>query len=120
MNRIHDIRRKALESALRETLSSFRRDELEIEPMADPLDVVRWSMERDIAGQALDQKSRRAKEIRAALDRLEKGTFGVCERCENSIGPKRLDAVPWATLCVSCQNDAETVVEAAPLLERAA
>jgi len=68
MNRIHDIRRKALESALRETLSSFRRDELEIEPMADPLDAVRWSMERDIAGRAL-RDPRRPRARRATRSR---------------------------------------------------
>jgi DnaK suppressor protein len=113
------LRKKALEKALRETLGGFHREELEIEPMADPLDVVRWSMEREIAGRTLDQKAHRVREIRAALDRLGEGAFGTCERCEKPIGQKRLDAVPWATLCVSCQSEAESPVVALPL-DRAA
>lgn len=117
--RVPEIRKKVLEKSLRETLGGFHREELEIEPMADPLDVVRWGMEREIASRTLDQKAHRVREIRAALDRLEEGTFGICEDCEKPIGPKRLDAVPWATLCVSCQSEAEAP-EVAPPLGRAA
>jgi DnaK suppressor protein len=117
--RTPEVHKEALEKAQRETLGTFRRDELEIEPMADPLDVVRWSMERDLAGQTLDHKAQRAREIRAALDRLEVGTFGICEDCASPIGVKRLNAVPWATRCVSCQNEAERAVTV-PALRRAA
>jgi len=117
--RTPEVHKEALEKALRETLGTFRRDELEIEPMADPLDAVRWSMERELAGQTLDQKAQRAHEIRAALDRLEARTFGVCEDCASPIGAKRLNVVPWATRCVSCQKQAERAVEIPPL-DRAA
>jgi RNA polymerase-binding transcription factor len=39
-------------------------------------------------------------EIEAALRRIEEGTFGTCEACGGPIGEERLDAVPYATLCI--------------------
>ena len=42
-------------------------------------------------------------QIEAALQRLDGGTYGVCERCGKPINPRRLEALPYATLCVDCQ-----------------
>jgi RNA polymerase-binding transcription factor len=42
--------------------------------------------------------------IDAALVRLDEGTFGVCARCGNLIAPERLEARPWASLCIDCQR----------------
>lgn len=102
-----EARRKALEAALREALAPSRREELAIEHEADPVDEVRGSIEREMAGQRIEQRAARAREIRAALQRIEEGTFGICERCEGPIGAKRLEAVPWARLCVACQAESE-------------
>ncbi len=44
------------------------------------------------------------REISDALRRMEHGTYGVCPECEEPISAKRLDAVPWARYCVSCQE----------------
>jgi DnaK suppressor protein len=44
------------------------------------------------------------RELEAALRRIEQGTYGVCPECEEPISAKRLDAVPWAKFCVSCQE----------------
>jgi DnaK suppressor protein len=43
------------------------------------------------------------REIDAALDRLDEGTFGICEECGDPIGEARLKVVPHATLCVDCK-----------------
>ncbi len=45
--------------------------------------------------------------VEAALKRIEEGTFGICEVCEKPISTKRLDAVPYATLCIQCQSEQE-------------
>jgi RNA polymerase-binding protein DksA len=42
-----------------------------------------------------------------ALKKLEEGTFGVCEECNNVIAKTRLKAVPYAPLCVKCQAKKE-------------
>lgn len=42
--------------------------------------------------------------IRDALTRMNDGTYGKCLRCKRRISEKRLDAVPWAPFCLSCQE----------------
>ena len=44
------------------------------------------------------------REVQDALRRIEQGAYGVCNECEEPISAKRLDAVPWAKFCVSCQE----------------
>src|SRR5215467_10365516 len=44
------------------------------------------------------------REISDALHRIEPGTYGICLECEEPISTKRLDAVPWARYCVTCQE----------------
>ncbi|HLY19440.1 MAG TPA: TraR/DksA family transcriptional regulator [Bryobacteraceae bacterium] len=44
------------------------------------------------------------REVEDALRRLESGDYGVCYECQEPISTKRLDAVPWAKFCVSCQE----------------
>lgn len=46
-------------------------------------------------------------EVEAALSRLEKGIFGVCERCGHAIDHARLRALPYARLCIHCQQQIE-------------
>ena len=43
-------------------------------------------------------------DIDAALARIENGTFGVCERCEDKVPKARLKALPFARLCIECQQ----------------
>jgi DnaK suppressor protein len=44
------------------------------------------------------------REISGALHRMDHDHYGVCMECEEPISTKRLDAVPWAKYCVSCQE----------------
>ncbi len=41
-------------------------------------------------------------EIAAALDRIEQGSFGCCEECQQTIPPSRLQALPYTRYCVGC------------------
>jgi DnaK suppressor protein len=45
--------------------------------------------------------------INTALQKIQEGTFGLCESCEEGIEKRRLDARPFSTLCVSCQEQHE-------------
>lgn len=45
------------------------------------------------------------REVEAAIRRIEQGTYGVCHECEEPISSKRLDALPWAKYCVTCQEE---------------
>jgi DnaK suppressor protein len=44
------------------------------------------------------------REVEAALRRVEQGSFGICQECEEPISAKRLQALPWAKFCVRCQE----------------
>jgi DnaK suppressor protein len=56
----------------------------------------------------LNQRARSIHDIRAALARIEDGSYGLCDRCEEPIPANRLDAFPWARMCVHCQSAMET------------
>jgi DnaK suppressor protein len=44
-----------------------------------------------------------------ALAKIERGTYGICERCGNPIALERLEALPWAILCIDCKQRGERV-----------
>ncbi|MCW2275475.1 TraR/DksA family transcriptional regulator [Rhodoblastus acidophilus] len=48
------------------------------------------------------QKLREIQQIRAALQRIADGQYGICAKCGDDIDPKRLKALPTAIFCVSC------------------
>src|SRR5437016_5409519 len=45
------------------------------------------------------------REVSDALHRIDTGHYAICLECEEPISPKRLDAVPWARYCVTCQEN---------------
>jgi len=57
------------------------------------------------------------REIGDALDRLDHDTYGVCMECEEPISVKRLDAVPWARYCVTCQEQIAARVASGELVD---
>lgn len=46
-------------------------------------------------------------QVESALERMEKGTYGFCQRCGEEIDYARLEAIPYATLCIRCQQHLE-------------
>ena len=42
--------------------------------------------------------------VERALDKIEQGTYGICDRCGQQIEPRRLEVLPDATLCVACKE----------------
>ena len=111
MNRseLNEVRR-TLKIRQTELSAGFRnREALAIETSADEFDRIQSAQERDFAVGAINRDSMRARDIRAALQRIESGSFGICVNCDEGIGAKRLAAVPWAALCIVCQEAADRV-----------
>lgn len=97
-----------LESRRAELESRNRgRGALAIETSPDELDRIQHSQERELAIGDLDRNSTFMREVRAALSRIDAGTFGICIDCEDNINPKRLTAIPWASSCIACQEAAD-------------
>jgi DnaK suppressor protein len=43
-------------------------------------------------------------QVKEALARFERGTYGICQQCRKEIDPARLEALPYANLCLRCQR----------------
>jgi DnaK suppressor protein len=80
----------------------------EAEEIPDPNDRGTVESERNWALRLGDRDRRLATKIEAALARLDKGTFGVCEECGRPIGAARLRARPVTTLCIDCKTESES------------
>ena len=100
--------RNVLEAKQSELVQLVRnRDGIVIEKSADAFDEVQYATERELAIRSLDRDSNLLRNVRAALDRIEEGGFGVCLSCEEDISPKRLAAVPFTAYCIVCQELAD-------------
>jgi DnaK suppressor protein len=84
-----------------------RRDGIAIERTPDALDEVQSAGEREMITRSLERESRLLRNVRAALDQIAEGTYGTCLECDEEISHKRLQAMPWATLCITCQERAD-------------
>ena len=65
------------------------------------------NFDREFALSLVSNEQEALYEIEEALKRLEHSTYGVCGNCEKNIMKARLEAVPFARLCVTCQSDIE-------------
>ena len=112
---------EALERKAAELVRVLRnRDDIAIEKSADQMDEIQYATERDLAVRNVDRESTLLRQVKAALRRVQDGSFGTCIDCEFAISPKRLAAVPWASRCIQCQeaadrdgDESETLVDAA-------
>ncbi|MBV9085193.1 MAG: TraR/DksA family transcriptional regulator [Acidobacteriaceae bacterium] len=101
--------RQQLEARLKKARSSRAAgDSIHIQQVADPVDMTQEALARDIAVQMLDRESMIARRLRSAIERIEEGSYGICLECEEEIASKRLKAIPWAELCISCQERADS------------
>jgi DnaK suppressor protein len=101
-----------------------QRDGIVVERSADQLEEIQAALQRSLAVCNLDREFTQLRDARAALRRIEDGSFGTCQECEGDIHPKRLAAVPWATFCIRCQEAVDRNEEIQPpsrdFLDRAA
>src|SRR6201989_1049829 len=96
--------REVLEARQAELTAVIKnREGITIEKSPDALDEVQNAAERELAIRNLDRESNLLRNVRAALRRIDDGSFGVCVHCDEEISPKRLAAVPWAPFCIGCQ-----------------
>jgi len=73
----------------------------------DPTDRATLESDRNFELRIRDRERRLIGKVREALKRIEDGTFGLCEVCEEPIGEARLRARPVTTLCIDCKTEQE-------------
>jgi DnaK suppressor protein len=74
----------------------------------DTYDVASEERDREINYLLTDRDRSKLQSIDQALERLDEGTYGICESCEGEITAERLKAMPFTRLCVQCQSERET------------
>ncbi len=77
------------------------------ENFADPTDRAAAESDRSFLLRIRDRERKLIIKIQEALERIEDGTYGLCETCGDEIGPKRLEARPVTTQCIDCKTEAE-------------
>ncbi len=73
----------------------------------DTYDLASEERDREISFILSDRERGKLQAIQEALERIEDGSYGMCESCESEIAAGRLEALPFTRLCVSCQSDRE-------------
>ena len=97
--------KRALLLSAKKTLSeeaTFDTDDL-----PDEIDLASSEYTQSMVFRLRDREKFLLKKIEKALQRIEDGTFGMCERCEELITMKRLEARPVTTLCIRCKEEQE-------------
>ena len=62
---------------------------------------------RDVLLNLSENQRQKIRDIDAALERLAKGDYGICQRCEEEIAPKRMEVRPFSRYCIDCKTDVE-------------
>jgi DnaK suppressor protein len=109
-----DLKRfkKRLEELRDEVLDKARREleepsSIDTDDLPDEIDQASSEYAQAMKLRLRDRDKFHLKKIQKALDRIDEGSFGICERCEEPISVKRLEARPVTTLCIRCKEEQE-------------
>ncbi|MEJ5378326.1 MAG: RNA polymerase-binding protein DksA [bacterium] len=97
-------RLEALLNDAARTVTNMTDDE---ESFPDPTDRASVESDRNFMLRIRDRERKLISKIREALDRIDKGTYGICEECGEEISEQRLLARPVTTLCIDCKTSQE-------------
>lgn len=104
LNKRQEIMRELLDNVGQALTEGQER---RLEAVGDVADQALRTFERDRSVFVMEMRNRKRQSLDEALIRLREGTYGICSECGIDINEKRLEAVPFAKLCVACQSRAE-------------
>ena len=101
---LEDSKLALLQSAKKTLMeeSNFDTDDL-----PDEIDLASSEYTQSMVFRLRDREKFLLKKIEDAMARIENGTFGICEICEEEISVKRLEARPVTTMCIRCKEEQE-------------
>ena len=85
---------------------------LDTDDLADEMDLASSEYLQSFTFRLRGREKTFLKKIDHALAKIDEGTFGICEECDEPIHPKRLEARPETTLCIRCKEDQERIEKA--------
>lgn len=74
-----------------------------------PADIASETFEMEMQFNLEENEKRHLEEINNAIEKIEHGTYGVCDKCGNSIEIERLDVIPYAAICANCSEEKSTL-----------
>ncbi len=109
---VETFKRKLLEMR-RDLLGQVERKKLYSKEVGedgipDSGDVAAYSYSKEVLMGLGENERTKLRLVEEALAKIDEGTYGVCERCEEAIPVKRLELLPFTRYCVQCQTELET------------
>src|SRR5688572_33363065 len=106
------VARKRLADEYEALTKSMKRgrlaaDEIKVENTEDEGDLAIISHARELFYNLQEGDFTRLRSIEEAMEALDRGQYGECIRCDDDINERRLEVIPWATMCIRCQEQAE-------------
>ena len=106
------VARQRLATEFEDLTKSMKRGrlaagEIKVENTEDEGDLAIISHARELSYNLQESDLARLRSIEEAMEAMDRGQYGECIRCDDDINEKRLEVVPWATMCVRCQEEAE-------------
>ena len=108
---VETFKRKLLEMR-RDLLGQVERKkiyskEIGEDGIPDSGDVAAYSYSKEVLMGLGENERTKLRLVEEALAKIDEGTYGVCERCEEAIPVKRLELLPFTRYCVQCQTELE-------------
>lgn len=100
-------RLEALEHELRLRIERRKGDVRHAEAQPDSVDQATSGYDKASSFQTSDRDRQQLQMLEAALRRIREDNYGSCVACHGEIGTSRLEAVPWASYCIHCQEALE-------------
>lgn len=94
---------KEMEKVLTNRIESVGSD-LTSQHSADSAEQVTERENEDVLRNLKEESRLELQQVRTAIKRIESGEYGTCAKCGDPISPARLDALPYATLCIRCAS----------------
>ncbi|MDF1565109.1 MAG: RNA polymerase-binding protein DksA [Deltaproteobacteria bacterium] len=106
--------RKILDSSRSQLLASAKRTlreetVVDTDDLPDELDLASSEYAQSMVFRLRDREKFLLRKIESALSRIDDGTFGICESCDEEISLRRLEARPVTTMCIRCKEEQEIV-----------
>ena len=98
---VSDLQHEALRTAGGEPSGNLSNVPLHLADLASD------NFEQEVSISLLETEEQRLEDIAAALARIDQGTYGRCQECNKEISKERLQAIPYALLCIDCARKAQ-------------
>lgn len=96
------------QALLKEVQASYETcRELGQDGVPDIGDMSSVTYSRDVLFNLSETQKQRINDIDAALERIDKGDYGICMECEEEISPRRMEVRPFSRYCIECKTDIE-------------